>query len=106
MKIGDKVRVVDNSEVYSTNYEIAKAMGLCKFDTETESYHLTRLSNGCILTVLDIQKHPLGYSPLIGGYCEHLDEDFIINIKGIEAVKPEPLSKENAYYLCYTGGKQ
>ncbi len=105
MKIGDKVKVVNSHAVYSTYCEMAKVMGLKKFHDALE-FTSAGLMCGDVLTILDIHKHFDSYDTLIGGYCEHLDEDFIINIEGVETVRPKPLSKENAYYLCYTGGKQ
>ncbi len=86
MKTGDKVRVVNNSKVYSTYDEMAEIMGLTKFNP---TYNCTRAPmNGSILTVLAMQNHPCNAQGLlIGVYCEHLDEDFIINIKGVEAIE-------------------
>ncbi len=94
MKIGDKVRVVNSGSVYSTYQEMADVMGLSKF-RNAENFNTPRLVYGDVLTISNIQPHlhKNFEAILIGGYCERSNEDFIIGMLGVEAVKDEPLSK-------------
>ncbi len=90
MKIGDKVRVVNNCYVYSTYQKMADVMGLKKFHYMSDSLRIDDAA-----TILSIQTHlrNMAEGLVIGCYCERLDEDFIINIKGVETMLIKPLSE-------------
>ncbi len=80
MKIGDKVKVVDDGEVYVRYHEMADVMGLSKYHNGANDLRV-----GDVLTVLNIQTHlQINEDLLIGCYCERSDEDFIINIRGVK----------------------
>ncbi len=85
MNIGDKVRVVDGGEVYSTYHKMAEIMELKKYHNGAND-----LRAGDVLTVLNVQTHlRKNEDLLIGCYCKRSNKDFIINIKGVEAVSQE-----------------
>ncbi len=83
MKIGDKVKVVDRYHMYGAYQEMARIMDLKKYH-----YMSNDLWEGDIVTILNIQPHMrINEDLVIGCYCERSDEDFILDIQGVEAIE-------------------
>ena len=80
IKVGDRVRVVNNGAIYSSYDEMAKKMDLLNWVNNVVTH------NGNLATVIDIQQHPSHHNTTVCGIRTNDDKDIVIGLYGLELI--------------------
>lgn len=87
MEVGDAVRIIDPSQVYSTYDAMAYDMNLPNWMSGAQAH----MYEGSIFTILDIKPHPQSASNIICG-IDNGDISIVIDSDGLELIRRRPLA--------------
>jgi len=80
IRVGDRVRVINNGAIYSSYEEMANKMGLLNWVDNVVTH------NGNLATVIDIQQHPSHHNTTICGIRTDDNKDIVIGLYGLELI--------------------